>query len=152
MQFERMGREDTPLRRWSQKLIIGRTAAQIMQTSSDKHTILIVDDEESVRLLLRKILERAGYSILEAEDGRQGVEIYKQNVELIDVLLLDLTMPAMSGYDMLAEIQIVDPDVKAIVVTGYHPEQERLVGVADIIRKPIQFSAICDAIERALED
>ena len=123
-----------------------------METSSDKHTILIVDDEESVRTLLRRILERAGYSVLEAVDGQQGLEVYKQNVEVIDVLLLDLTMPAMSGYDMLAEIQIVDPDVKAIVVTGYHPEEERLVGVVDIIRKPIQFSVMRDAIECALED
>ena len=53
---------------------------------------------------------------------------------------------------MLAEIQIVDPDVRAIVVTGYHPEEERLVGVAEVIRKPIQFSIICDAIERVLGD
>ena len=123
-----------------------------METSSDTRTILIVDDEESVRILLRRILERAGYTVLEAEDGHQGVQVYKANVESIDVLLLDLTMPAMSGYDMLAEIQIVDPDVRAIVVTGYHPEEERLVGVAEVIRKPIQFSIICDAIERVLGD
>jgi two-component system cell cycle sensor histidine kinase/response regulator CckA len=123
-----------------------------METSSDTRTILIVDDEESVRTLLRRILERSGYSVLEAEDGHQGLEVYKENVELIDVLLLDLTMPKMSGYDMLAEIQIVDPDVKAIVVTGYLPEEERLVGVADIIRKPIQFSVICEAIARVLDD
>lgn len=101
---------------------------------------------------MRRILERAGYTVLEAEDGHQGVQVYKANVESIDVLLLDLTMPAMSGYDMLAEIQIVDPDVRAIVVTGYHPEEERLVGIAEVIRKPIQFSIICDAIERVLGD
>ena len=125
---------------------------EAMEDSSTDPTILVVDDEESVRLLLSKILKHAGYSVLEADDGNRGVEIFRQNPDLIDLVLLDLTMPGMSGYDMLAEIQIVDPDVRVIVITGYHPEEERLVGVLEILRKPIQFNVVCEAIERALEN
>ena len=65
----------------------------------------LIGDERSVRILLHKNLEHPGYSMIEAADVHRGAVIYKQDIDQIDVLLLALTMPYITEYDMLSEIQ-----------------------------------------------
>ncbi len=107
-------------------------------SNMESQAVLIVDDEALVRELLRTVLEGEGLDVLEARDGREGLEVFKGNQSRIDLVILDLNMPEMTGYDMQAELQLIDPDVKMIVVTGYMPDEERLVGVEEIISKPVQ--------------
>jgi len=80
--------------------------------------ILIIDDESTLRLLMRKFLEKAGYAIAEAEDGEKG--IIKAKEEHPDLILLDVTMPKMNGYQVDQELG-ADPALKkipVILVTG----------------------------------
>ena len=119
-------------------------------TDTDPRTVLVVDDEALVREMLRTVLEGEGLTVLEAGDGREGLERYKSDHGRIDLVILDLNMPGMTGYDMQAELQIVDPDVKMIVVTGYMPDEERLVGVQEIISKPVQIPKLTATVREIL--
>ena len=92
-------------------------------------TVLIVDDDRAILNLLASVLEGL-YTVIEAADGREAVERFRDHEEEIHVVLLDLGMPEMSGYETLAQMQVVDPDVKIIVITGTVAEQERLPGIS----------------------
>ena len=78
--------------------------------------ILIIDDEEDVRYVLRRILGRAGHEILEAADGGEGIEIDKS--EAPDLVITDIFMPEVEGMETLREIKKNHPDQKIIVISG----------------------------------
>lgn len=120
-------------------------------SNMESQAVLIVDDEALVRELLRTVLEGEGLDVLEARDGREGLEVFKGNQSRIDLVILDLNMPEMTGYDMQAELQLIDPDVKMIVVTGYMPDEERLVGVEEIISKPVQIPKMSKVVRAILD-
>ncbi len=78
--------------------------------------ILIVDDDEPIRKTLRRMLEPAGYDVVEAADGREGVELYKE--DSVDLVLMDLIMPEKEGIQVAAELRHYDPEVKIIAISG----------------------------------
>ncbi len=78
--------------------------------------ILIVDDDEPIRKTLRRMLEPAGYDVVEAADGREGVELYKE--DSVDLVLMDLIMPEKEGIQAAAELRQYDPEVKIIAISG----------------------------------
>ena len=103
-------------------------------------TILLAEDDESVRLLSRHILERLGFQVLIAADGLEAVDIYRQKASQIDLVLLDLTMPRLDGRQAFDEMRKINPQVQAIVASGYNKENvaERFArqGLAGFIQKP----------------
>jgi len=82
-------------------------------------TILLVDDEEMIINLARAILESSGHRVLEARDGEQAVQVFQQDRERIDLVLLDLTMPRKSGRDTLAELRRLAPQVPVLLSSGF---------------------------------
>lgn len=105
-----------------------------------KGTVLVVDDEPSVREFARSALEYGGYRVVEAGDGREGVEAFRALAGEIDVVLLDLTMPRMSGEEALREIRKIRGTTRVILSSGYNEVEatRRLVGRASVefIQKP----------------
>ena len=85
--------------------------------------ILLVDDEAMIRNLGRTILQRYGYHVLLAEDGQEALEIYRREQSSIDLVILDLTMPRLSGRDTLRQLLQIDPDVRVLFSSGYSAEQ-----------------------------
>ena len=85
-------------------------------------TILLVDDEELLRRAVAKMLRARGFSVIEAGEGRDAVELFRTHAGQIDVVLLDLTLPGLSGQEVLAELKRVRPTVKAIVTSAYGRE------------------------------
>lgn len=81
--------------------------------------ILIIDDEEGVRISLRKVLTRGGYEVLLADRGAEGVDIVRQFPEDIEVVISDFKMPGMDGLETLTEIGRINPDIIRIILTGY---------------------------------
>ena len=71
---------------------------------------LIIDDEEPIRKVLEKILEDLGYDVCKAENGKEGVDIYREQHDDIDLVLLDMIMPVMDGKDCLTEMHKISPD------------------------------------------
>src|SRR5262249_17576751 len=111
-------------------------------------------DEAMVRDLCCTILERAGYQVLVAEDGRQALAVYEREQASIDLVLLDQTMPHLSGRDTLRQLQQINPAVRIIIASGYstadseHPPAEGIVGR---IPKPYRKADLLARVRAALE-
>tara|TARA_Y100000588_G_scaffold249072_1_gene263595 strand:+ start:219 stop:1058 length:840 start_codon:yes stop_codon:yes gene_type:complete len=82
-------------------------------------TILVIDDEEMIRHTVGSILEHYGHPVLVAEDGRKGLETFRRHSDQIALILLDLSMPHMSGQETLAHLRSIAPNVKVIIFTGH---------------------------------
>ena len=81
--------------------------------------ILIVDDEEGVRISLKKVLQRDGYGILLAENGMQAIEIVRKMINEIETVISDFKMPGLDGLETLTEIGKINPEIIRIILTGY---------------------------------
>jgi two-component system cell cycle sensor histidine kinase/response regulator CckA len=114
-----------------------------------KPTILLVDDDRAILTLLVRALETR-YSVIEASNGRQAVELFGERSDEIDVVLLDLAMPEMSGYEALAQMQVADPDVKVIVVTGAEAQPDRLPGILGVLTKPFLAEQVLTVVDDVL--
>ena len=88
-----------------------------MSDEEKKHTILVVDDEESVRLLYKEELEEEGYSVITAEDGEEAIK--KVSLHRPDLITLDIRMPGMDGIEVLHRIREMDKNIPVIMSTAY---------------------------------
>jgi len=117
-------------------------------------TVLVVDDEEMVRNLAQRILSRYGYRVMSAKDGRSAVEIYRRE-KGTGLVLLDMTMPGLSGRETLGEIKKQDPGVKVLLSSGYSlnglGEDLLTNGAAGFVQKPYRASELARAVRQALD-
>jgi len=116
--------------------------------------VLLVDDDVMVRRASKRMLQRAGYEVLEAEDGETALEIAKRPETRIDLLLTDLMMPGLSGRDVIARFRLIRAGTPIICVTGYAAESgvgtEIAPEVRAIVAKPFTSERLRRAIEAAL--
>ena len=114
--------------------------------------VLLVDDSGLARRSARKILQDAGYTVVEAEDGFSALERY--TLEHPDVVLLDLVMQGMYGLDVLSKLREIDPAAKVIVLSAdvqtSSRELVREAGACDFLNKPIQPKEVVASVARAL--
>ncbi len=82
-------------------------------------TILVVDDDASMRILAEKFLGMFGYRVITAVDGNEALDRFRENREMIDLVILDIIMPKMNGKDVFDEMKKINPDIKAIFISGY---------------------------------
>lgn len=94
------------------------------EAAAGEGTILVAEDEPGVRHLACRALERAGYRVLEAEDGEGALEVYRRHREEVDLLVLDLSMPRLDGLSALARIRAQAPQLPALIMSG-HPDRGR---------------------------
>ncbi|MBN2307427.1 MAG: PAS domain S-box protein [Candidatus Hydrogenedentes bacterium] len=118
-------------------------------------TVLVADDEDMVRDVARRILERAGFQVLTAIDGRESVEVYRERSDEIALVLLDMTMPGIGGEEALREMRRVNPDVRVILSSGFS-EQEAVTALKEyesieFLQKPYQASALLEKARRLLD-
>ena len=132
-----------------------RTEQRQVSKRSGTGTVLLVDDEQIVRNLAHKMLERFGFTVLPAADGHQAVEQFRAQGQDICCVLLDLTMPGMDGMQVLTEILAMQPSAKVIVSSGYAEDdiKERCAGLplAGVVQKPYTVANLRQAMRRALE-
>lgn len=105
-----------------------------------KRVILLVDDEELVLDVGTKMLQHLGYSVLEAGDGREAVDIFKKNKNGLDLVILDMNMPGMDGAIVYDEMIKIQADTKVLIASGYF-ENHRIRnilknGFTGFIQKP----------------
>jgi CheY-like chemotaxis protein len=116
-------------------------------------TVLVVDDETWVRDLSRATLAAAGYTVLTATNGREAVELYAGRRDEIALVVLDLTMPVLSGQEAFRQLLALNPRVRVLFVSGYSTEQltaweqERMAG---FLPKPFRPSELLVATEAAV--
>ena len=118
-------------------------------------TILIVDDEEMIRKFAGEMLEIIGYTVITAENGLKALEIYSQQAETIDLVILDLNMPIMNGVECLEAMAKVNPSLRALIATGYWVDsetKERLAKHANgLISKPFKTEDFLRIIRKILD-
>ena len=117
-------------------------------------TILIIDDEESIRLLLRSALEAAGYEVTEASNGRQGLELYRRKPT--DLVITDILMPELNGLDMLLELTREFLNAKVVAISGAGGEKNvldvaKLLGARQTFRKPFSMPQLLGAVRYELD-
>jgi PAS domain S-box-containing protein len=93
--------------------------------------ILLIDDEAAVRVVTNRLLVDLGQRVLTADNGRKGLEIFRQHHSTIDLVLLDLTMPELSGADVLKELRRIRSDVAVVITSGFHPSN-----ASDLLSQP----------------
>jgi two-component system, cell cycle sensor histidine kinase and response regulator CckA len=117
-------------------------------------TILVIDDEEIVREAVQDILETIGVQVIEASNGRDGIEQYRQEQERIGAILLDMKMPGLSGVETLRQLRQINPTVPIILSSGYAEEEMRRNiesdGATHFLPKPYNFEMLIAKIKQAL--
>ena len=117
-------------------------------------TILIIDDEEIIRALLRSALEAAGYEVTEAANGREGLELFRHRP--MDLVITDIVMPELNGLDMLLELTREFLQAKVIAISGAGGEKNvldvaRLLGARQTFEKPFSLPHLLGAVRYELE-
>lgn len=109
-------------------------------------TVLLVDDEERVRAVAKRMLEKFGFDVLTAADGKEALEVFRAHRAAIKLVLLDLTMPEMDGQETLRRLRAIDTAVPVVISSGYNAQNvtRRFVGreVAAFIQKPYRLSEL----------
>ena len=119
--------------------------------------ILVVDDEPDVRKVVRMTLTRAGYDVIEAEDGEKAIEVINEgeNPLLVDVIVTDIRMPKINGVEVIYYFQQHYPRVPIIVITAF-PEMEMATdllkkGIVDYLVKPTEKANLLNSVAKAIE-
>ena len=119
-------------------------------------TILLVDDEDSVRKLGEAILRRFGYTVLTASNGQEGMELFARESKRIDLVILDLIMPLMGGRSCLQEIMEFAPGTKVIIASGYaangEVEQALRDGGKTSVRKPYEAVQLLELVRKVIDE
>ena len=118
-------------------------------------TLLIVDDEESIRELTKELLSEVGYKVLTAASGREAIDIYSKGKEAISLVILDLIMPEMDGKACLEDLLKINPDVKVLLASGYSAEglagHVIASGVKGFISKPYDIRQLLRMVRAVLD-
>lgn len=122
------------------------------EVTGGAETILLIEDEEMVRLIVRLMLEKHGYSVLLGVDGVDGLNVFLKERDKISLVILDLSMPKMSGQEVLGKILAIDTNVKAIILSGYSCDDFESIGAKAFIKKPIQQHKFLQTVREVLDN
>ncbi len=126
-----------------------------IKTAGGQETILLVEDEDDIRQLCMELLTECGYSVITAKNGREAVEIYREQGSGISLILLDLIMPEMDGNKCAAHIMNIDPKAKIIIASGFSPgeSETRKIGRGPMkfVPKPYDVDELLQCVRYALD-
>ncbi|QWV94891.1 response regulator [Geomonas oryzisoli] len=121
------------------------------ETTAGGKTILLVDDEPQLRAMFHDLLVRQGYNVIQAIDGQDALEKFKQNQQNISLVVTDIVMPRMDGISSYKIMRTINPSLNVIYMSGYVPERPLPEGVS-ILVKPFSPVDILQAIRSILGD
>jgi PAS domain S-box-containing protein len=127
---------------------------EILPTGTE--TILLIDDEEAIREIGAGIFMKFGYTTLTAANGEEGLNLYTDRKESIDLIVLDLNMPGMGGYKCLQAFKELDPDIQILIASGYTPaetiQQTIHAGASGFVGKPFQLADMIKKVRATLDE
>ncbi|MBF0227143.1 MAG: response regulator [Desulfobacterales bacterium] len=117
--------------------------------------ILVIDDDDQIRQMLKKMIELEGYEVYEAEDGNVGVKLAQSNN--FDLVITDIIMPEKEGIETIRELKKAFPDIKIIAISGggrigpdSYLELAKKLGASETLSKPVKKNVLMDAIKRLI--
>jgi len=118
--------------------------------------ILVIDDEQPIRSLLKTMLEREGFNIMTASDGKEGMKLFKK--EAFDLVITDIVMPEKEGIELIMELKKGYPDTPVIAISGggrnsseSYLNVAKLLGAVAILQKPVEKEKLLTAVKKALK-
>jgi two-component system cell cycle sensor histidine kinase/response regulator CckA len=118
-------------------------------------TVLLVEDDETVRRIAERVLTRAGYDVLKAGEGAEAMALSRQHAGVIQVLVTDLVMPRMNGSDLAQRLMAERPGIRVLFISGYDRDSAHVVGPqgpgTDFIEKPFSPELLLERVGRLLE-
>lgn len=124
-------------------------------TSAREKTILVVEDQDALRRVTGKILERGGYKVLEARDGREALQICEQHTDSIHLMITDVVLPEMNGPKVAQRVARLRPTVRTLFVSGHAESEIHRYGVsdsgADLLQKPFDVDALLYKVREMLD-
>jgi PAS domain S-box-containing protein len=129
--------------------------AKRQKSLTGRGTILVIDDEDAVRQTAKSALESYGYSVVVAENGKAGVEAFRKLSGSVFAVLLDMTMPVMSGEEALVHLQSIRQDIRVLLSSGYNESEATRrfngKGLAGFVQKPYTAAQLAEKIQKVLE-
>jgi PAS domain S-box-containing protein len=126
-----------------------------VKAASGRGTILLAEDEENMVQLLKRVLGQRGYQVLVAADGAEAIDLFNRCGPEIDVVLLDIGLPKIAGWDVIRKLKEKDPDVRVVVASGYiEPELKSKMfeaGVKAVVHKPYAIANIIKTLQDVIE-
>jgi CheY-like chemotaxis protein len=126
-----------------------------MQSCIGGGTILIVEDEQLMLRLVEKVLLQHGYQVLVASDGEEAIEVYRRHKLEIDVVLLDVDLPKLTGWDVLLKMKEENPDVRVVIATGFLEPKMKTemfrVTVKHFVDKPYMLDEVVETLQTLID-
>jgi CheY-like chemotaxis protein len=120
-------------------------------TASDCcETILLIEDDDGVRAIARRVLDQAGYTVIEARDGSEALDLAADRPG-IDLVLSDVVMPGLSGPEVVLRLRATRPEIIPLFMSGYAPDSAGPLDGAELIAKPFPAAELLAAIRRAFD-
>jgi CheY-like chemotaxis protein len=131
-------------------------AAPVHALPATNELILVIDDEDIIRRTAKSMLEHYGYTVVLAENGKEGVELFQVLAEKVSAVLLDMAMPVMNGEETLRHLKAINPAIKVILSSGYNEVDtiRRFTGkgLAGFIQKPYSSAALVEKVRSVLQN
>ncbi len=140
----------------SKKLTDTKHQHEYDHTPAGNNVVLMVDDDDTIRDIVKQALSIAGYSVLNAADGQEGVDVFMAHVNEIDLVILDMTMPKLNGLEVYELIHMENPEIKTIISSGYSVD-ELAVPISKnknihFLQKPFTVTELLELISRILQN
>ena len=138
-----------------QPVVQRNEGAATASTSGGTEVVLLVEDEEGVRALVRRILSRQGYVVIEAADGRHALNVAAAHEGRIDLVVTDAVMPEMGGLELIRAMRALSPDVKVLLMSGYTDDEMTRRGILTpelaFLAKPFDVDALLRRVREVLD-
>jgi CheY-like chemotaxis protein len=145
-----------PVKRSASSDIPGEPELDRLDSSEQRRrgTILLVDDEQAVLKVAAEILHKLNYNVLAAENGREALQLFRENRKAIVLVILDIVMPGIGGSEVFQQLRNIAPELKVLLCSGYsiQGEADRLIdiGASGFIQKPFSLRSLEQSINDVL--
>lgn len=129
------------------------TEAGLTKYGRNERTILIIEDESYLRDIMKQYLSLLGYNVLTAQDGQNGLDIFGRSSTEIDLVMLDLNLPFMTGEEVLSRLIEMRPDVKVVISSGTAVQDisdNVIVNASCCLKKPFRMADLADVLRNVI--
>ena len=124
---------------------------------SKNHGILVVDDYADISYLVKTLLQKHGFDVYEFNDPLLALDYFKENAKKFDLIITDVMMPRMSGFELLVKIKEISPDVKSFLMTSFEINAikteivKNALEISEIIQKPIHLKELVMSVNKNIK-